>query len=76
MIIILYISCGIVHFILYIMFHKGLEMGSDKIHAASCTYVHFLSLCHLYPLKFTWRITNENFQKIPFLAKFFSQLCT
>jgi hypothetical protein len=29
-------------------------------------YVHVLSLCHLYPLLFTWRITNENFQKIFF----------
>jgi hypothetical protein len=24
--------------------------SSDKIHTASCTYVHVLSLCHLYPL--------------------------
>jgi hypothetical protein len=28
------------------------------------TYVHVLSLCHLYPLPSTWQITNENFQKI------------
>jgi hypothetical protein len=25
-------------------------------------YVHVLSICHLYPLPFTWRITNENFK--------------
>ena len=60
-------SCGIICFAFYILFCKGLEMmGSDKIHTASCTYVHVLSLCHLYPLPVTWRITNENFQKILF----------
>jgi hypothetical protein len=47
----------------YILFCKGLEMmGSDKIHTASCTYIHVLSLCH--PLLVTWRVTNVNFQKI------------
>jgi hypothetical protein len=40
--------------IFYILFCKGLEMmGSDKIHTASCTYVHVLSSCHLYPLPVT-----------------------
>jgi hypothetical protein len=52
--------------ILY-FFYKGLEMmGSDKIHTASCTYAHVLSLCYLYPLPVTWRVTNVNFQKILF----------
>jgi hypothetical protein len=27
----------------------------DKISTASCTYIYVLSLCHLYPLPFTWR---------------------
>ncbi len=45
----------------------GFEMmGSDKIHTASHPYIYVLSLRHLYPLLFTWRITNENFQKILF----------
>jgi hypothetical protein len=58
-------SCGIICFAFYILFCKGLEiMGSDKICTASCTYIHVLYLCHLYPLPFTWRITNENFQSI------------
>jgi hypothetical protein len=39
---------------------------NDKIHTASCTYIHVLSLCHLYLLPVTWRVTNENFQKILF----------
>jgi hypothetical protein len=44
-------TCGISCFAFYILFCKGLEMmRSDKIHTASCTYVHVLSLCHLYPL--------------------------
>ncbi len=43
----------------------------DKICAASYIYVHVLSLCHAC-LPFTWRIANENFQKIPFLTQFFS----
>jgi hypothetical protein len=56
-------------FAFYILFCIALKMmGSDKIHTTSCTYVHVLSLCHLYPLQFTWRITNENFQKILFLC--------
>jgi hypothetical protein len=32
------------------------------------TYIHVLSLCHLSPLRVTWRITNQNFQKILFLC--------
>jgi hypothetical protein len=35
----------------------------DKIHTASCIYVWVLSLCHLFPLLFTQRITNEDFKK-------------
>jgi hypothetical protein len=59
----------IICFAFYILFCKGLEMmGSDKIHTASHTYVHDLSLCHLYPLPVTWRVTIVNFQKIPFLV--------
>jgi hypothetical protein len=62
-------SCGIICFTFYILFCIGLEMmGSDKIHTASHTSVHVLSLCHLYPLPLTSRITNENFQKIFFLC--------
>jgi hypothetical protein len=58
--------CGIICFAFYILFCKGLKMiGSDKIcSTASHTYVNGQSFCHLYPLPFTWRITNENFQKI------------
>jgi hypothetical protein len=50
-----YLTCValfVSHFIF--CFGKGLEMmGSDKIHMASCTYVHVLSLCHLNPLLVT-----------------------
>jgi hypothetical protein len=47
------------NYLFYILFCKGLGMiGSDKICTASCTYIHVLSLCHLYPLPFTWRITS------------------
>jgi hypothetical protein len=61
------ILCGIIWFAFYILSCKSLEMmGSDKIHTASCTYIHVLSLCHLYPLLVTWRITNENIQMIIF----------
>jgi hypothetical protein len=36
-------------FAFYILFCRGLEMmGNDKICTASCTYIHVLSLCHLY----------------------------
>jgi hypothetical protein len=35
----------------------------DKIHTDSCTYVHVLSLCHLYPFTHYLKNTNENFQK-------------
>jgi hypothetical protein len=49
----------------------------DKIHTVECIYVHDLSLSHLYPLPFTWRIINENFaSKDSFLVQFFSQLYT
>jgi hypothetical protein len=58
---------GIICFTFYTLFCKGLEMmGNDKICTASCTYINVLSLCHLYPLPFTCRITNEIFQKILF----------
>jgi hypothetical protein len=41
-------------FVFYILFCKALQMmGSDKIHTASHTYVHVMSLCHLYPLPVT-----------------------
>jgi hypothetical protein len=41
-------------FAFYILFCIALKMtGSDKIHTTSCTYVHVLSVCHLYPLQFT-----------------------
>jgi hypothetical protein len=41
-------------FVFYILFCKGLEMiKSDKICTASCTNVHVLFLCHLYPLLVT-----------------------
>jgi hypothetical protein len=41
-------------FAFYILFCKGLKMmGSDKIHIASCTDVHVLSLCHLHTLPVT-----------------------
>jgi hypothetical protein len=41
-----------------ILFCKGLRMmGSDKICTASCTYIHVLSLCHLYP--FTGYLKSE-----------------
>jgi hypothetical protein len=46
------------------LFCNGLEMmGSDKIHTASCTYIHVMSLCHLYPLPVTWRIQMRTFKR-------------
>ena len=63
------IPYGIICFAFYILFCKGLEMmGSDKICTASHTYVHVLSLCHLYSFTGYLKNTNENFQKIPFLC--------
>ena len=64
-------------FLLALPFLTILRPIADRIHTASCTYIHVLSLCHLYPLPFTWRIANENFQKIiAFLMQFSSQLYT
>jgi hypothetical protein len=53
-------------FLLALPFLTILRPIADRIQTASCTYIHVLSLCHLYPLPFTWRIKNENFQKILF----------
>jgi hypothetical protein len=36
---------------------------ADKIRTASCTYIHVLSLCHLYPLPVTWRIQMRTFKR-------------
>jgi uncharacterized membrane protein len=70
------ILCGIFCFAFYILFCKGLQMmGSDKIHTASCTYVHVLSLCHLYALPVTWRIQMITSKRY-FSHAFFSELCT
>jgi hypothetical protein len=70
-------SCDIICFASYIFCScKGLEMmGSDKIHTASCTYIHVLSLCHLYPLPVTWRIQMRTFKRYISHAVF-SQLYT
>jgi hypothetical protein len=44
-----HVALFLLHF--YLLFCKGLKMmGSDKIHTASCTYIHVLSFCHLYTL--------------------------
>ncbi len=53
-------------------FCKDLKlMGSDKICTASCTYIHILSLCHLYPLPVSYlKNRNENFQKTLFSCNF------
>jgi hypothetical protein len=37
------IPYGIICSAIYVLFCKGLEMGSDKIHTALHTYVHVLS---------------------------------
>jgi hypothetical protein len=52
-------------FYIYTLFCKGLEMmrSADKICTASHTYIHVLSLCHLYPLPFTWRIQMRTFKR-------------
>ena len=64
-------------FAFYILFCKGLEMiGHDKIHTASCTYIHVMFLCHLHTFTGYLKNTNENFQKIPFSSAFFSQIYT
>jgi hypothetical protein len=58
-------SCGNICFAFYILFCKGLEMiGHDKIHTASCTYIHVMFLCHLHTFTGYLKNTNENFQKI------------
>jgi hypothetical protein len=68
-------SWWIICFTFYILFCKGLKMmGSNKICIASCTYIHVLSLFHLCPLPFTWRIMNENYQKILFLYNSFHNI--
>jgi hypothetical protein len=41
-------------------------MGSDKICTASCTYVHVLSLFHLYPFTIylksdKWELSKDTF---------------
>jgi hypothetical protein len=57
-----HVTLSVLHFIF--CFCKGLKMmGSDKIHTASHTYVHVLSLCHLYPLWVTWRIQMRTFKR-------------
>jgi hypothetical protein len=38
------------------------------------TYIHVLSLCYLYPLPVTWRVTNVNFQKRLFLCTLLTTL--
>jgi hypothetical protein len=48
---------------------------TDKISTASHTYVHVLSLCHLYPFPVTWRVTNVNFHKIIFLCTLLTTFC-
>jgi hypothetical protein len=64
-------------FTFFIVFCKGLEMmGSDKIYTAACTYVHVLSLCHLYPfvlmssLPFT--IYLKNHKQMSTFKRYFS----
>ncbi len=39
------------------------QIWDDKIRTASCTYIHVLSLCHLYPLLVTWRIQMKTFKR-------------
>jgi hypothetical protein len=60
-------SCGIICVRFYILLCKGHEMmGSDKICTASCTYVHVLSLCHLYSFTIylkshKWELSKDTF---------------
>jgi hypothetical protein len=70
-----HLTHGIICFAFHILFCKGLEMmGSDKMCTASCTYVHVQSLCYLYHLLLTWRVTNVNIQKILFSCTLLSTL--
>jgi hypothetical protein len=70
------VALFLLHF--YLLFCKGPQMmGSDKIHTASCTYIHVLSLCHLYPLLVSLLEEHKwEFSKDTFLMQFFSQLYT
>ncbi len=38
-------------------------MEADKICIASCTYIHVLSICHLYALPSTWRMQMQTFER-------------
>jgi hypothetical protein len=71
------ISCGIICFAFYILFCKGLKMmGSDKILTASCTYIHVLSLCHLYSFTSYLKSHKCELPKRYFSHALFSQLHT
>jgi hypothetical protein len=59
-----WLSMYIICFAFYILSCKSLKMmESDKIPSASCTYIHVLSLCHLYPLPVTWRLQMRTFKR-------------
>jgi hypothetical protein len=62
-----HVSLFVIHFI--ICFVKvSAWWGVIRLCTASCTYIHVLSLCHLYPFTglVTWRVTNANFPKMLF----------
>jgi hypothetical protein len=57
--------------------HKQAVCKDDKIHTASLTYIHVLSLCHLYSITSYLKNANKNFQKILFSCTLaFSQFYT
>jgi hypothetical protein len=71
-------TCGIICFAFIFFFCKSFEMmGSDKIHTASHTYVHVLSLA-MSSLPFTGYLKSHKCElpKDTFLVQFFSQLYT
>ncbi len=47
------------------LFRRDCFLHPDKICTASCTYVHFLSLCHLYPFwlleECKWELSKDTF---------------
>ncbi len=49
--------------ICFAFFKRPRDDGEWQDHTASCTYVHVLSLCDLYPLLVTWRIQMRTFKR-------------
>jgi hypothetical protein len=54
-----YLFCILYVFVKSLRWWGVTRFAQPHIHTYIHTYIHVLPLCHLYPLPFTWRITNE-----------------